>query len=47
MSILDLYCSVDSFWQVFEPLWEREQVGSGKRRRKRATRPDPQLGKPR
>jgi hypothetical protein len=27
MSILDLYCSVDAFWQVFAPLWEREQVG--------------------
>ena len=25
MSILDLYCSVDAFWQRFEPLWERHQ----------------------
>ncbi len=24
MSILDLYCSVDPFWQAFEPLWEHE-----------------------
>ena len=24
MSILDLYCSVDAFWQRFEPLWKRE-----------------------
>lgn len=47
MSILDLYCSVDAFWQQFEPWWERERLvagsfGSsgptGKRRRKRATR---------
>jgi len=41
MSILDLYCSVDTFWQTFEPLWERELVTSGQRRRKRATRLSP------
>src|SRR5690242_19498291 len=40
MSILDLYCSVDAFWQVFAPLWEREQVAAGRRRR-RATRLSP------
>ena len=40
MSILDLYCSVDAFWQVFEPVWEREQLAHG-RRRKRATRLSP------
>jgi Transposase DDE domain len=40
MSILDLYCSVDAFWQVFEPYWEREQVAAGRRRR-RATRLSP------
>lgn len=40
MSILDLYCSVDAFWQVFEPLWEREQVAAGRRRR-RATQLSP------
>ena len=41
MSILDLYCSVDAFWQQFEPLWERERLRSGQRRRKRATRLSP------
>ncbi len=41
MSILDLYCSVDTFWQQFAPLWEREQLGSDTRRRKRATRLHP------
>jgi transposase len=41
MSILDLFCSVDAFWQEFEPLWEREQVAAGKRRRRRATRLHP------
>jgi hypothetical protein len=38
MSILDLYCSVDAFWQSFEPLCERELLASGKRHRRRATR---------
>jgi Transposase DDE domain len=37
VSILDLFCSVDAFWQEFEPLWERELVAAGRRRR-RATR---------
>lgn len=44
MSILDLFCSVDAFWRVFEPWWERELVAakpSGLRRRKRATRLHP------
>ena len=40
MSVLDLYCSVDAFWQVFAPLWEREQVAAGRRWR-RATRVSP------
>ncbi|MGZ3601596.1 MAG: transposase, partial [Ktedonobacterales bacterium] len=39
MSILDVYCSVDTFWQQFAPLWEREQLALGKRRR--ATRLSP------
>jgi Transposase DDE domain len=37
MSILDLYCSVDAFWQRFEPLWEREPLTSGRRQRRRRT----------
>jgi hypothetical protein len=41
VSILDLYCSVDAFWQRFAPLWERELLQSGKRRRRRATRLHP------
>lgn len=44
MSILDLdalFCSVDAFWRVFEPLWERELLAAGQRRRKRATRLHP------
>ena len=35
MSILDLFCSVDEFWQRFEPQWQRELVAAGRRRRRR------------
>jgi transposase len=41
MSILDVYCAVDAFWQRFEPRWERERLASGQRRRRRATRLHP------
>jgi hypothetical protein len=41
MSRLDLYCSVDAFWQRFAPRWERELLASGQRRRRRATRLHP------
>jgi hypothetical protein len=40
VSILDLYCSVADFWQAFESQWERQQIASGRRRR-RATRLHP------
>jgi|SRR5579862_5707686 len=36
VSILELFCSVDEFWVRFEPLWQREVLASGKRRRRRA-----------
>lgn len=35
MSILDLYCSVDEFWQQFAPWWERQLLASGQRQRRR------------
>ena len=41
MNILDLFCSVDAFWQRIEPLWERELLASGQRQRRRATRLHP------
>jgi hypothetical protein len=41
MSILDLFCSVDAFWQGCEPLWERELLRSGQCQRRRATRLHP------
>jgi hypothetical protein len=41
MSILELYCSVDEFWQHFAPAWERELLATGAQRRRRATRLHP------
>ncbi len=41
MSILDLFCSVDEFWQRFAPQWEHELLAAGTRRRQRATRLHP------
>jgi hypothetical protein len=38
MRILDLFCSVNEFWQRFAPASERELFASGQRRRRRATR---------
>jgi hypothetical protein len=35
VSILELFCSVDEFWVRFEPLWHREVLASGTRRRRR------------
>jgi len=32
---------VDAFWQWFEPLWERDLLASGQRRRRRTTRLHP------
>lgn len=38
MDWVALYCSVDDFCQQFEPLWERRQLASGERRRRRSKR---------
>jgi Transposase DDE domain len=35
VSILELFCSVDEFWQRFEPQWQRELLAAGQRRRRR------------
>jgi hypothetical protein len=38
MSILDLFCSADDFWQWFAPQWEPQLLACGQRqRRRRAT----------
>jgi hypothetical protein len=36
MSILDLFCSVDDFWQEFAPEWQRALLAAGSKRRLRA-----------
>lgn len=38
MSLLELFCSVDDFWQTEGQAWLRKQVTDGHRRRLRATR---------
>jgi hypothetical protein len=35
MSILDLFCSVDDFWQAYGEDWQRRQIASGEKRRVR------------
>jgi hypothetical protein len=41
VSILDLYCSLDEFWQRFAPRWHRELLASGRRQRLRQGRMAP------
>jgi hypothetical protein len=36
MSLLELFCAVDDFWQMFEPIWQHKQLESGQRQRRRA-----------
>jgi len=43
MSILDLFCSVDEFWQAFEPQWRQQVLSRGGRRRWRRGRLHPVL----
>lgn len=38
MSLLELFCSIDDFWQSYEPIWHQTLLESGQRRRRRATR---------
>jgi hypothetical protein len=37
MSLLELFCSVDNFWQHFAPNWHHELLTSGQRQRLRPT----------
>ena len=41
MSILDLFCSVDEFWQQFAPWWQQQLLLSGARQRRRSSRLHP------
>ena len=36
MSILELFCSVDDFWQQFAPTYQAHLLSDGKRHRQRA-----------
>src|SRR3954465_11695153 len=36
MSLLELFCAVDDFWQAFAPAWQQKLLTSGQRQRKRA-----------
>lgn len=38
MSLLELFCEIDDFWQAFEPTWYQTLLESGQRRRRRACR---------
>ena len=38
MSLLELFCNVDDFCQVFEPQWEQHQIEIGLRQRKRKSK---------
>jgi hypothetical protein len=35
-SLLELFCDVDDFCQIFEPLWNRQQLACGEKKRQRA-----------
>jgi hypothetical protein len=41
MSILELFCSVDDFWQQFAPTWRQDLLTSGQRQRLRPTQLHP------
>ena len=36
MSLLELFCAVDDFWQAFAPAWQQKLLTSGQRQRLRA-----------
>jgi len=38
MSLLELFCHVDDFCRVFEPVWQQRLIEDGLRRRRRSTR---------
>jgi hypothetical protein len=36
MSLLELFCAVDDFWQEFKPSWQQKRLNSSERQRQRA-----------
>src|SRR5437899_1761378 len=41
MSLLELFCSVDDFWQQFAPKWQAALLAAGQRQHLRATQMHP------
>jgi hypothetical protein len=41
MSLLELFCAVDDFWQQFAPTWQTALIAAGQRHRLRATKMHP------
>jgi hypothetical protein len=41
VSLLELYCHVDDFWQTFEGQWRPEQLDSGQSQRQRSSQLHP------
>ena len=35
MTLTELFCKVDDFWQAFEPVWQGQRLASGERQRQR------------
>ena len=35
MSLLELFCDIDDFWQAYEPVWHQSLLESGQRQRRR------------
>lgn len=38
MNLLELFCAVDDFWQIFRPIWHQHLIESGEVQRIRATK---------
>jgi hypothetical protein len=38
MSLLELFCDIDDFWQAYEPIWHQSVLETGQRLRRRACR---------
>ena len=36
MSLLELFCDIDDFWQEYEPVWHQSLITNGQSHRRRA-----------
>lgn len=37
MSLLELFCAVDDFWQAFESHWRQQRLATGERQQQRGS----------